>query len=275
MPAVVSGLTMAASGGSGSVDRTLRVGVFGLFKPVRLELQAGPLPSLLLEVGEEQILLEGAQRAQFRLHGTSLECRIREYVILSRSIRAGARGGKPARFLLSVPGRITRNFSGTLQLTASKGILVPTVIMDAEMATGSAAMAESSPDVADEALRAQVVATRSYYLGAPARHLDFDFCDTTHCQLLREPPDHESRFWSAVASTRGLVLAYANRIVPARFSASCGGRTTTLAAIELRSDGYPYFAVDCAYCKAGARHWERRWSLGEAEWLLKQPISEA
>src|ERR1039458_7897639 len=40
-----------------------------------------------------------------------------------------------------------------------------------------------------EALKALAVAARSYFVAGKGRHRDFDFCDTTHCQFLREAPE--------------------------------------------------------------------------------------
>src|SRR6266571_2973368 len=60
--------------------------------------------------------------------------------------------------------------------------------MDRETATASVVAAENTPDTPLEALKAQAVAARSYFVAGRGRHHDFDFCDTTHCQFLREPP---------------------------------------------------------------------------------------
>ena len=57
-----------------------------------------------------------------------------------------------------------------------------------ETAVASIVAAESTADTPFEALKAQAVATRSYLIASRGRHRDFDFCDTTHCQFLREPP---------------------------------------------------------------------------------------
>jgi peptidoglycan hydrolase-like amidase len=44
------------------------------------------------------------------------------------------------------------------------------------------------------------------------------------------------------------VLAFRGAPIPAFYSASCGGRTRTLADAGLQAaGGYPYFSVDCAY----------------------------
>jgi SpoIID/LytB domain protein len=80
------------------------------------------------------------------------------------------------------------------------------------------------------------------------RHHGFDFCDTTHCQFLREPPGADHPAFLAARETAGLVLAFRGAPIAAFYSASCGGRTRTLAEAGLEAAaGYPYFSVECAY----------------------------
>jgi peptidoglycan hydrolase-like amidase len=144
-------------------------------------------------------------------------------------------------FVLSVPGKIERRYRGNLEIHASGAELVATVTMDLETAVASAVAAESPPGASLEALKAQAVAARSFYIAGRGRHQGFDFCDTTHCQFLRHPPDPDNLAWQAASETRGLILHYDGRPLAALYSADCGGRTDALP----RAAGYPYFEVAC------------------------------
>lgn len=144
-------------------------------------------------------------------------------------------------FVLRVPGKIERRYRGGLEVRATDGELLATVTMDLETAVASAVAAESPPGAPLEALKAQAVAARSFYVAGRGRHEGFDFCDTTHCQFLRHPPDPESPAWRATVETRGLILQHHGRSLAALYSADCGGRTDALA----QADGYPYFEVVC------------------------------
>ncbi|MGH9602320.1 MAG: SpoIID/LytB domain-containing protein, partial [Terriglobales bacterium] len=154
---------------------------------------------------------------------------------------------------------------GALEVTVISQALQPVVIMDLETAVASAVAAESPPDAPIETLKAQAVAARSYFIAVRGRHTGFDFCDTTHCQYLREAPSRDNPAALAAAATRGLVLEHRDQVVPAYYSASCGGRTRTLAELGLPAADYPYYAVECAYCRRHAEEWERR--LGEEDAL--------
>jgi stage II sporulation protein D len=75
---------------------------------------------------------------------------------------------------------------------------------------------------------------------------------------VREPPAAGTPAAAAALETRGLVLTYSGQPFPALFSASCGGRTRTLAEAGMADAGYPYFAVECPVCAKSAPVWELR-----------------
>jgi stage II sporulation protein D len=136
--------------------------------------------------------------------------------------------------------------------------------MDLETAVAAAVQAESSPGLPFEALKAQAVVTRSYYIAGKGRHRDFDFCDLTHCQLLQAPPGPQSPAVLATQATRGLAITYQGAPVAAMFTPSCGGRTRTPSELGMSVNGYPYFAVECDYCHSHPVKWQRRISSKDA-----------
>jgi peptidoglycan hydrolase-like amidase len=92
--------------------------------------------------------------------------------------------------------------------------------------------------------------TRSYLAGAHNRHQGFDFCDTEHCQLLREVPASTSAASRATLATHGQVLTYRGEVIAAMYSANCGGHTKSLAQTKwegaaIPQPGYPFFSVAC------------------------------
>ncbi len=253
---------------------TVRIGVFGLFRP--RELVVGPTQGgvLVIRAGSETLVLEGAERARFRVVGESVECATRQRAVSAPVVHASTRSQDPGRsdFVLSVPQKLERAFRGTLDVSVGRsaldardsgpGTLVAVVTMDLETAVASTVAAESPAGAPLEALKAQAVVSRSYYVGARRRQRWFDFCDTTHCQFLRSPPARDDPAWVATAVTHGIILVHRGRPVAALYSASCGGRTHSLAEVGMQADGfaegYPYFAVECPYCLRHARAWTCR-----------------
>ena len=235
--------------------QTVTIGVFGLFHPRDLTVTPVGAP-LLIDARGEQIAVEtGAVHLRLSANGIAVSAGERAWH--ASRVRIHARDGGATDLVLAVPGKIHRQYRGTLEITSSKRELTAVVAMDLELAVASAVEAESPAGAPLEALKAQAVATRSFYVAHASGHRDFDFCDTTHCQFLRQPPAENSPATLAAHQTRGMVLSYRGSVFAAMFSSSCGGRTKSLADVGLPARDYPYFEVDCPYCRKHADHWTR------------------
>ena len=247
--------------------RDLRIGVFGLLHPQQLTIACPPGQMLTLTAGSHQVALSGGSSALLFLEGDRVRVRISDQSFAATEVRVTGATARGSDFLLSEPGKLTRQFRGKLDVACGIEELIAVVEMDLETAVASAVAAESVPGATLEALKAQAVATRSYYLASRARHVQIDFCDTTHCQFLREAPSSQSLAAQAAAATEGLVLIYDGAAVPALFTGSCGGRTRSLREVGLDPAAYPYFSVPCNYCLQYSPHWQVRLEAGEAAGL--------
>jgi hypothetical protein len=209
------------------------IGVLGLFRSSVFELTPLPGEALEIETAAGTEVLESGARRKVRYPARLV---------------AHGRNGAAAGFLLSIPGRIERRYLGTLRIEPGQGVLIARIVMDLEIAVASVIAAEAGHSQL-EALRALAVAARSYLTASGKRHRDFTFCDTTHCQFLREPPAASSPAWYAAQSTAGIVLAYHGKPVQALYSASCGGQTRSLREAGWRVDDYEFPAVKCGACR--------------------------
>ena len=208
------------------------IGVFGLFHPVELRVEAARGHAIVVETQGRREVAEGKRSVELRAAAT-----------------VTGRDGGEATFFLSAVGpdqqvKIRRQFRGTLKVREEVGHLVPVVEMDRETAVASILAAES-PTAPMEALKAQAVVTRSFLIAARGRHQGFDFCDTTHCQYLREPPMAGGTTRRAQDATRGLALTYEGRAIIALYSANCGGHTRAAEEAGWSMSGYPFFGVEC------------------------------
>ena len=247
--------------------RDVRIGVLGIFHPRQIVLNAAPGDVIIVKAAGETFALEsgrGTGGALLHVSSSGILVEVGGRALDTSEVQATSRKGDAAAFVLAIPGKISRTYRGTLLVKAVDGLLVPVVNMDLETAVATAVQAESAPDLPFEALKAQAVVTRSYYIAGRGRHHDFDFCDLTHCQLLQGPPDPQSPAVRAAQATRGLVIAYENVPVAAMFTPSCGGRTRTPAELGMPSNGYPYFAVLCDYCHSNPVRWRRQISPKDA-----------
>lgn len=200
---------------------TVTIGVFGLFHPTELTVREGSrLTRFTLSTGEKHL--------------------------------AGL-----ADFTLSVPGKIDRRYHGRLTIQPVEGELLAIVELDRDVATASIVAAESPPGAKLEALKAQATLARSFLAASPARHRHFQFCDTTHCQFLRECPRPGSLAHRATRETQGLMLTSGGQTIAPLYSAACGGRT-----LDSYESGYHYRSVACEYCLRHAREPVRGHRLG-------------
>ena len=251
--------------------RDVRIGVLGIFHPRQIVLDAAPGDVIIVKAAGETFALEsgrGTGGALLRVSSNGILVEVGGRALDTSEVQATSRKGDAVAFVLAIPGKISRTYRGTLLVKAVDGLLVPVVNMDLETAVATAVQAESAPNLPFEALKAQAVVTRSYYIAGRGRHHDFDFCDLTHCQLLQGPPNPQSPAVLAAQATRGLVIAYENVPVAAMFTPSCGGRTRTPAELGMPSNGYPYFAVLCDYCHNNPVSWHRQISAKDAANLV-------
>jgi hypothetical protein len=178
-------LLLSLAFNSDAIAQNVRIGVLGLFHPRQLTLQASRHDAVILHAGVQTFILEpgSPMAASFRISGDQLFLDFGGKVLRVSELHASARNGGAGTFLLTVPGKVTRSYHGTLDVKISHGEVVPIVTMDLETAVASAVAAESSSDTPPEALKAQAVVARSYFLAGGGRHREFDFCDLRHLTI--------------------------------------------------------------------------------------------
>jgi peptidoglycan hydrolase-like amidase len=247
--------------------RSVNIGVLGIFHPSELMLDAEERQELLVSGAGRELFVTARSNChgvQIRATGNELITKCGAKELRAKEIHVTSRNQYEASFVLAIPGKIRREYRGTLRVIAKDGELISIVQMDLETAVGSVVRAEMTEDTPLEALKAQAVAARSYFAAGGGRHGDFDFCDLTHCQFLREPPPADSPAAKATEQTRGMVLAYNRNTVAAMFTRSCGGHTRTPEEIGLPAGGYPYFSVICDFCYRNPVKWTRKVSSEDA-----------
>jgi peptidoglycan hydrolase-like amidase len=248
----------------------VQIGVFGLFHPHEITLGAS-WDALVVTAADQSYILDPGRRldeAKMSIIDGKLFLHAAGRTIQASEITVTGREGGRVAFTISVPGKVSRSYLGVLGVKTENGEAVPVVSMDLETAVGSAVQAESASDTPLEALKAQAVVARSYFIAGKGRHHNCDFCDLTHCQFLREPPQPGSAVAKAVLATHGLVIVYESKPVATMFTRSCGGHTRTPAELGLPINGYPYFSAVCDYCYKNPPRWIRRVFQEDASLLI-------
>jgi len=257
-------------GSSPASAQSVRIGVLGIFHPHQLTLSACDAAAIVVTASGQTFFLQPGsptEKLQIRASGDILLLSLAGKEIRTSKLHAAGRNQDAANLVLGVPGKMQRRYRGTLDVKIVEGVLVPVITMDLETAVASVVQAESLPGTPFEALKAQAVVTRSYFAAGAGRHAEFDFCDLTHCQFLREAPRPGSPAARAAEATRGLIITFGDRPVATMFTPSCGGHTLTPADIGIPSGGYPYFSVVCDYCHKNPVRWSRRVTAEDAALL--------
>jgi SpoIID/LytB domain protein len=167
----------------------------------------------------------------------------------------------------------TGSFHGRLVVTgAGAGLSLVNDLPVEDYLRGIAEMPSSWPV---EALKAQVIAARSYVLAQKAAGSfssdDADICATDACQVY-EGADREPNtpLWQeAVQATKGLVLLYQGSPIVARYHSTDGGRTKSNR--EVFGTDVPYLQAvdDPDDAVSPVHHWVVRFPLADLEATLR------
>jgi stage II sporulation protein D (peptidoglycan lytic transglycosylase) len=151
------------------------------------------------------------------------------------------------------------------------GHLLVTVTMPLEEYVAAVLMAESGDFVNAESQKAMAVVARTYamrFLGQHKRE-GFDFCDTTHCQVIGWRGANEA-IQGAVKATRGEVLRYEGKLAETFYHQNCGGTTAgAQEAWPAVTEAYLTSHAD-PYCAArGVMRWESAIPVADLERALR------
>ena len=113
----------------------------------------------------------------------------------------------------------------------------------------------------DEALQAQAVASRSYALFQMARrrHRAWDVTATQSSQVFKNGRHHNPKVNRIINATRGLVLHFEGKVIPAYFHSSCGGHTEANGRVFNERTIGPLRGSPCGWCQ-GPDNKHARWS---------------
>ncbi|MFL6212631.1 MAG: SpoIID/LytB domain-containing protein [Blastocatellia bacterium] len=252
----------------------VRIGLFSLFKPQVVEARIVSGDGVMLDTNRiaGSRKLSTGSRVRVELAGEQLNVTVSDgfgghrQIFTTTEARIHANGA--ATIELVLPGKLRRSVRGELTISASqrqRGTLNIVLTTEREAAVASVVAAETEART-PEALKALAVVVRTFMLSHPNRHAadDFDFCDTTHCQLYRGESDLAAEVKrpavaSAVAATVGEHLVFAGKPLEAYFTASCGDLTATPQMVWGGACNYPYARLRCDWCRASSHYrWTRQ-----------------
>jgi SpoIID/LytB domain protein len=139
-----------------------------------------------------------------------------------------------------------------LDLYASSGSYALRAVLISWFETYLKGIAEVSGSWPQEAVKAQVVAARSYAVRGMGKHAasGYDLCDDVHCQYYKGSDQEKDTGWvQAVDATAGQVVVYGGQVAQCFYSASCGGHTDNNEDVWFGSPVAYLRGVSCPWCE--------------------------
>lgn len=123
-----------------------------------------------------------------------------------------------------------KKYRGRIQPTrVNGGSIVPVNAVSVEDYLYGVIPCEMSPSYAEEALKAQAVAARTYAIKKidmeVHKNSGYELCDGTHCQSYKGKEAEYDNTNAAVNATKGMIMYYQNEPIESVFFASSGGYT--------------------------------------------------
>ena len=153
--------------------------------------------------------------------------------------------------------------------------------------------AEMPANYAEEALKAQAVATRTYtiyqILNSKGKHGEADVCDDSTCCQAWISKENRMQKWSeedrennwskivsAVNSTAGKIITYNNEVINAFFHSNSGGRTELASNVWIGGKDFPYLQSVETSGEDGYTQYSSEVSISKTDLLekLKQEYPE-
>lgn len=125
---------------------------------------------------------------------------------------------------------------------------------------------EVSPEWPVEAVKAQAVAARTYAIYNLNKHQTdgFDVCSLTDCQVYGGIESEDARTTKAAEVTRGVIMTYQGKPIPAYFHSSGGGYTEN--SENVWSNSLPFLKGVVDYDQKSPRYkWEKVFTASELE----------
>lgn len=218
---------------------------------------------LKIEIGKRYFSVPSSYPVHFREKGGKVEWE--EENILSSEVYIYPKGKEPILW-----GK--RPYRGSFIVKASSdGILVINQLPVEDYIKGTMKL-ELSPAWPVEALKAQIIVSRTYALKNLRRHEEegFNFCATDHCQRYGGINAEDPVTNRLVEETKGLVLTYQNELASAVFHSESGGFTES--ALDVWGREVPYLVEVASPWEGNAPHssWRVEFTKEELEESLRE-----
>ncbi len=183
---------------------------------------------------------------------------------------------KGAVITVDAPGRSSKQYRGSMEVSAKSGTLQLVSIIALEDYLTGVLAGEMPSFFHAEALKAQAISARTYTLRGRSRHTSegFDLCDNVHCHVYDGAQRETPAYVRAVADTAGQILTYNGRVASIMYASDCGGVTECYS--QDSKSAIPYLISVMEPEGLPHRTWEKTFTLEElSKKLVASGIKEA
>ncbi|MBN2541235.1 SpoIID/LytB domain-containing protein [bacterium] len=257
-------------------EEWVKIGVLGLFHPREVIVTSQTEIPLDVRLDNNEILFMGNNDLHVKYINGKIKIEIggigKDYMVskYTASLNISAPSGfwDVAEFTITIPGKMTRKYSGKLDILRGDDELVLINQVPLERAVEIITFSEMKGKKNRQLLSAFSIVVRSFLKSGIEQHPNdpYDFCDNTHCQLYFG--EMEAVYPSLLLEeTRGMVLTYEDEIIPPFYCHSCGGHTASSRVVW--GMDYPFIIpVNCPYCQeSNENQWEAFLPLRQVETL--------
>ncbi len=166
-----------------------------------------------------------------------------------------------------------RNYRGTLEIinNAQTSFSIVEVLPLDEYVYGIIKH-EISPKWPEEAIKAQIVAARTYALMNFGKHSKdgYDLCNTTCCQVYGGLESEDPVSNRLVDRTTGEIITYQSELISTPYHGMCGGYTEDPRNVWESLNKVKYLQIKkCTYCKKAPHYnWSARFERAKIESIL-------
>jgi len=207
----------------------------------------------------------------FMLNGNNIQIKTDPYKAIQTS-RAHFHSLKSeALFALMQNSKsFTYKYEGAFNLLPSNGKIQVINKLPLEEYVAGVVEAEGGANKPLEYYKVQAILSRTYALRNHERHVGYDVCDGTHCQVYHGISKKDLDIFTAARATENLVIVDSTaQLITAFFHSNCGGQTCSAQDVWKANLSYCVGKKD-PYCMGMSNStWEKRMSANEWTTYLK------
>lgn len=212
----------------------------------------------------------------FMLNGKNLQIKTDPYKSIQTSKASFHSLKKNALFALMQNSKsFSFKYEGAFNLLPSNNKIQVINTLPLEEYVAGVVEAEGGANKPMEYYKVQAILSRTYALRNHERHVGYDVCDGTHCQVYHGISKKDIDIFAAVKATENLVIVDSSaQLITAFFHSNCGGQTCSAQDVWKTNLSYCVSKKD-PYCLGMPNStWEKRMTIIEwKKYLITKSIS--